>query len=265
MIFVKSSNLASNRLRADQIASQLGAKVLLNDLPDDLLNDTVIFVKDAHPELVKKAKDRGCRIVYDPIDTYAYRDRGKTQPWHSSVDVCIAYSVAQKHFLKLYFKEVVIIPHQWDSVLDGEFCEYDEFRPVYIGHGFNCHPCVQGVPLITNVDEMMPAAKQFNCHVTVRESDSLQALMKPATKVSTAAAVGAVCITTKDSATQWLLPVDYPYWLESPANFHKVLKQVEREFGGDRWNEALKMMEEVRVKTSVREVAKLYQSLSAHP
>lgn len=263
MIFVKSSNLASNRLRADQIAAELGATVLLNDLPKNL-NGTVVFVKDAIPGLVQMAKYSDCTVVYDPIDTFAYPERAQIKPWHSLVDIVIAYNPVQKVFYQRWFKNVVIIPHQWDSVLDGEFCEYDEFRPVYIGHGFNCHPCIQDIPLITNVDEMMPAAKQFNCHVTVRESDSLQALMKPATKVSTAAAVGAVCITTKDSATQWLLPVDYPYWLESPTDFHKVLKQVEREFGGDRWNEALKMMEEVRIKTSVREVAKLYQSLGTH-
>ncbi len=260
MMFVKSSNLASNQLRADQIANQLGAQVLLNDLPENP-QGVVVFVKDANPELVKQAKSAGCRVVYDPIDTFAYAERSKHKPWHDLVDVCIAYNPNQKAMLRLWFKEVVIIPHQWDMALDGEFCDYDEFKPAYIGHGFNCHPSIQGIPMITHTDEMMSVAKDYNCHVTIRDKDSLQALHKPATKVVTAAAVGAVVVTTKDPSATWLLSVDYPYWADSPENFLPVLKQAEREFGGERWNLAQRMMEVVRVITSVKEVAKLYSMI----
>lgn len=259
MIFVKSSNLPSNQLRADQIASHLEASVYLNDLPE--VTDTVVFVKDAKPELVEKAKKQGCKIVFDPIDTFAYPERARILPWHSMVDVAIAYNPAQKNMLLRWFKDVAIIPHQWDISLDGHFCKMDEFCPAYIGHGFNMDSHIRDVAVISDTNEMIEMAPEFNCHVTVREKDSYQAMMKPATKLVTAAAVGAVCLTTKDASAYWLLPDDYPYWIDKPEDFSRVLAQAEREFGGEKWNTAIEMMEKVRDRTGLSEIANLYLKL----
>lgn len=260
MIFVKSSNLASNRLRADQIAAELGATSLLNDLPKNL-NGTVVFVKDAIPGLVQMAKYSDCTVVYDPIDTFAYPERAQIKPWHSLVDIVIAYNPVQKVFYQRWFNNVVIIPHQWDIALDGMFCEYDRFKPAYIGYAFNRHQTIHDVDLITDPKDMLPMAPRYNCHLTIRDTDSYQSVHKPATKLSTAAAVGAVCLTTKDHSAQWLLPEDYPYWVNNPQDVTSVLAQAEKEFCTDKWNEALAILAGVRNKTSLREIAKLYLTL----
>jgi hypothetical protein len=177
------------------------------------------------------------------------------------VDVVIAYNPSQKNIYKRWFKDVAIIPHQWDSFLDGRFCKQDTFRPAYIGHSFNKHEEIKGVPVISNPQEMMEAAPLYNCHVTLRDTDSYQSIMKPATKLVTAAAVGAVCLTTKDPSAYWLLPEDYPYWVESPDKFQSSLEQAGREFGSEKWNEAIEILDGVRNKTSAREIAKLYSMI----
>jgi len=86
VIFVKQNNLASAQLRADQIAQKLNAPVYLNDLPEKIDGETIVFVKGADPDLVIRASTSGCKIIYDPIDTFAYPDRQKGQHCYYFVD-----------------------------------------------------------------------------------------------------------------------------------------------------------------------------------
>lgn len=266
MIFVKNNQFASAYLRADQMAEKLFASVYLNNLPPPirLTGDTVVFVKDANPSLVDRAKFLECTIVYDPIDNFAYSERIKYNSWFKDVDICIAYNEEMARFLKYWFKKVVIIPHQWDARLKtvGHVL-MDNFRPAYIGHSFNCPSIVpeNGVAMITDPAEMLDSVNKYNCHVSVRDTGSLQSKMKPATKVSLASAVGAVIITSPDASVVDLLPADYPYWCSSIDQFPKILDKARDEFGGVVWNRALEMLADVREKTSIEAVAKLYQQL----
>lgn len=259
MIFVKANNLTSGYLRADQIADKLNAKVYLNELPN-VSRETVIFVKDAKPELVYQAKEAYCKIVYDPIDTFAYPDRQKWHDWFGLVDTVIAYNQAQATIYEKWFRSSVIIPHQWDVRLDGLDCSHDVFRPAYIGYSFNCPLLVQnsGIDIVSNPEFMLQAMPDFNCHVSIRES--IHGKMKPATKVSCAAAVGAVIITTPDASVRELLPNDYPYWCNGVSDFSNMLYKAKEEFNTSTWDKARSMMAEVKKKTSLDTIAGLYLS-----
>lgn len=264
MIFVKNNQFASAYLRADQIAEKLHASAYLNALPDDVSRETIVFVKSADPDLVIKASTSDCKIIYDPIDTFAYADRHGWKHWYYFVDTCIAYNEEMALFLKAWFKHVVIIPHQWDARLKtASPVPMDKFRPAYIGHSFNCPSIVpaHGVAMIIDPAEMLASTNKYNCHVSVRDKGSLESKMKPATKVSLAAAVGAVIITSPDASVVELLPADYPYWCSSIAQFPKVLDKARDEFGGEVWNRALEMLADVRNKTSIEAIAERYKLL----
>lgn len=264
MIFIRHNNFASGYLRASQVAETLGVPALVNDLPDDVSRETIVFVKDANPYYVKKAKEQGCKIVYDPIDQFAYSDRLRWKDWYGTVDTAIAYNEEMAGFLKMWFKDIVIIPHQWDNRLSMyPQAEHDSFKPAYIGYQFNCPPIVakHGVTMVHDLDQMIPRAHEFNCHVSIREPDSLESKMKPATKVVTAAAVGAVIITTPDASARELLPRDYPYWCMTVDSFPKILEKAKKEFGTEVWDKALKIMDEVKDKTSIYAIAEKYKNL----
>lgn len=262
MIFVKANNQASATLRADQIADKLGARVFLNDLPENVSGETVVFVKEADPDLVIKASTDGARIIYDPIDQFAYKERLGWKHWYYFVDTVICYSEEMEKLALGWFKKTVIIPHQWDARLT-DTAPVDRFRPGYIGRTFNCQHAIlgSGIGVISEPSDMLQWASSFNCHVSIREPDSLEAKCKPATKVATAAAVGAVIITSKDSATRALLPDSYPYWCESVSAFPDVLDKAKAEFNGPEWNKALEMMDDVKDKTSLETVARKYNDL----
>lgn len=262
MIFVKTNNLASAQLRADQIANKLGAQCFLNDLPENLEDETVIFVKDANSDLVFEAARQGARIVYDPIDTFAYPDRVRYKTWYGCVDTVICFNRKMADSLNRWFSEAAIIPHQWDARIEGT-ANMDMFRPVYIGYKFNWPSMVQthGIQMICEPEVMLQAAPEFNCHVSIREPGSSQAMMKPATKVSIAAAVGAVCITTPDESMVELLPKEYPYWCMTVDSFPKILEKAKDEFNGPVWNRALEIMAEVKEKTSLNTISEKYKHL----
>jgi len=141
--------------------------------------------------------------------------------------------------------------------------KHDEFRPAYIGYWFNCQSGVPhcGVTCVNDPKDMLRALPEFNCHVSLRDTDSLQSKMKPATKVANAAAVGAVCITSPDASVIELLPKEYPYWCGTLSSFPKVLEKAKDDFNGPIWEKALEMMDDVKDKTSLERVAKLYDYL----
>lgn len=264
MIFVKPNNRASSILRADQIAEKLNAKVYLNELPDDVSRETVVFVKEVDPDLVIKASTQGAKIIYDPIDKFAYKERHGWQHWYYFVDEVICFNEKMAEVLKQWFKSTVIIPHQWDARLNAQ-AQMHTFLPAYIGHGFNCPPIVPwcDVSMICAPELMLDVAPTFNCHVSIRDPSTLQSMMKPATKVSLAAAIGAVCITTRDESVIELLPDDYPYWCESTKEFEGILRKAASEFKGPEWNRALEMMRAVKDTTSIDAIAKRYCRFSS--
>jgi hypothetical protein len=259
MIFVVNNDLTSSFLRGHHIAKAMGAKLLFADI-ECARNQSVVFVKDADRGLVLDAKDRGNRVIYDVIDYYCYR--GKRCLFGDLVDVLIVPNKACIEFYKPDFPVATfaVIPHQWDYRIKGQ-APQDTFRPAYIGNNFN-KPQFWTGPEITNPAEFLQAAPLFNLHLALQKRDEKAGLLKPSTKISTAAAVGANVVTYDDPGAVELLGADYPYIVrDDPA---ETIAYAQQTFGGPIWKRALDRMKEAKERTSMSAVVGLYRKLDVN-
>lgn len=249
MRFVICDTLAGE-LRGKHIAEHLGVPYGTDYQP----SEWVVFVKTF--DGIKKAKADGCKIALDPVDFYCYPFRD-TSP-HPEVDLVIIPSKrAMKEYVSLFPRaDFLVAPHQWDHRISGE-CTHDEFRPGYIGMAFNLSEELH-IPMVTEMDEMLTGLPRFNCHITQRKREAAK-LLKPATKVAAAAAVGAVVLTQKDPAAEHLLGDDYPFYAE--GTLFDALYRAKKVFGGEQWQQARKKMAEVKEKTSLKAVSDIYRVL----
>lgn len=263
---VNAKSFASSDLRGRQIAEQIGGRIYTSPLTEPFPSDAVaIFVKNAIADEVQFAHSTGCKIVYDPVDTFAYPERHIRHDWHTLVDTVIAYNETQTHwFRENFFPQAasIIIPHQWDSRMDKMICPQDRFRAAYIGQDFNAPLPVDGVARITDSNCMLAWAGHFNCHVdSLRDPGSLEAMHKPATKIATAAAVGAVIITTPTGNAMALLGHDYPFYVSNATELPEMIAHIRTTFGNKEWIDARKIMHSVRDALAPEIIAKIYHQI----
>lgn len=256
MIFVVNNGFTSAILRGDHIATTLGVPCKFSELGNER-NGVVVFVKEADRGLALDAKDRGNRIVYDPIDLHCYKER--VCPFADIVDVLIVPNSACREFYRpLYPKaSFAVIPHQWDYRISG-MAPRTELRTGYIGKGFNCPQEWTGAK-VTNSPDMLAAASRFNLHIALNQRIEKHILLKPATKVSTAAAVGANAVTYADPSAVELLGSDYPYLVQDDPR--ETILEAQRSFGSVTWKRALDRMRQVKQWTSLEAVAALFARL----
>lgn len=260
MIFVVSNHAISSVLRGEHVASATGAKLLFADI-GGARNADVVFVKEADRGLVLDAKDRGNRIVYDVIDFYCYKNRSVS--FSDLVDVLIVPNRACIGWYAERFPNArfCVIPHQWDHRIKG-LAQHERYAPGYIGKGFNFTvPDWDGAKVFRS-EEQLEAVPQFNLHLALQRRDEKIALLKPATKVSTAAAVLANVLTYRDPSAVELLGDDYPFYVDGePMAAIRIARDA---FGGKEWRRGREMMQVVKEKTSLAAVAKLYLRLRNH-
>jgi len=258
VIFVVSNDFTSSILRGNHIAQALGARLFFADL-GGVRNDTVVFVKEADRGLVEDAKERDNRVALDIIDFYCYPGRGCT--FADLVDVLIVPNRQCIEWYRPRFpnSEFAVIPHQWDYRIKGT-APQDYCRTAYIGKDFNQPECWGG-PAITKSEDFLQAAPMFNLHLALQSRDDMAWLLKPSTKISTASAVGACVVTYKDAGALELLGWDYPFYVHEGMDVNEAIVYAQKTFGGPTWKRARERMEEVKEKTSLEAVAKLYREL----
>jgi len=100
----------------------------------------------------------------------------------------------------------------------------------------------------------------FQCHINIRKAGTFVYKQKPATKLSTAAALGCNMITTRDSAIATLLPKDYPYFCSSHdlKSVLSVMALVRKTYNTELWSKGLQMMKKVKEETSLPTVGEKY-------
>lgn len=257
MIFVVNNDHTSSVLRGNHIAEAIGAKLCFADL-GSARNQDVVFVKEADRGLVEDAADRGNRVILDIIDYYCYKNR--TCPFADLVDVlivpnraCIAW-YAERFPVARY----AVIPHQWDYRIKG-MAQQAGYAPGYIGKGFNFTvPGWDGATVFQS-SQHLEAAPHFNLHLALQRRDERAVLLKPATKVSTAAAVGANVLTYRDPSVVELLGPDYPFYVDGEPM--PAIRMARESFGGQAWKKGRDMMKAVKERTSRAAVAALYRRL----
>lgn len=250
MRFVRAKTLAGE-LRGQMIAEALG--VPCDD--DYQTPDTVVvFVKKQ--DGIQQAAADGCIVAYDPVDYFCYADQRPYEPLPEVSVLIVPNKRCCANYRKFFpSADFLVVPHQWDPRITGE-CEHDEFRPGYVGRSFNIGEDI-GIPMVTDAAEQLSALPRFNCHLSNNGRTSLHAERKPATKVASAAAVGAVVLCQRDASSERLLGDDYPFY--SDGTLFDGLWQARKRFGTAAWDEAREIMRGVKEKTSLPNVAALYE------
>ena len=250
MRFIAAGSMAG-QMRGAAIAEALGVPCS-SAFRDCGRDEWVVVVKYiAHCEQAKKA---GARVIFDPVDVYAYEERGLVgSPY---VDVVIAYSQPAASIYASMFPHarVKLIPHNWDHRIGGE-CRHTAFRPAYIGLAKNLHERLN-VPSVGELQNMIGALTSYNCHVA-EHHDYRSMTFKPATKVASAAAVGANIVTHRAAAAVELLGDDYPFYADGGLAYG--IEKARAAFGGPEWERGLEIMRRVKERTSLAAVAALYR------
>lgn len=256
MIFVTDWNAASSELRGNHIADFLGVPCLKNDIGDER-NGVVVFVKVVDFDIMKKAKSLGNTIVYDPIDRFCSGFRAAI--FSDLVDIVIVPNkICIRYYSSIFTNaEFVVIPHQWDQRLTSESSQ-DSLRTGYIGEELNLVDRRYKGEKVTKADEMIPAASRFNLHLSLNLRDARYINLKPATKIATAAAVGANVVAFPDPSALEILPAEYPYYVNGRDDPMRVLADAEQSFGSATWQRGREMMAAVKERTSMPAIAALY-------
>ena len=257
MLLVVNSSFFSAELRGEHIAKALGVKCLFDDFGGQR-NGLVIFVKEAFRGLVLDAKERGNRIALDPLDFHCYKDREST--WGDLVDVLIVPNrgCAAWYAPRYPNARYAVIPHQWDSRIAGTAQQY-RYAPGYIGKGFNLSVPDWDGATVSDSSQHLAAAPLFNLHLSLNRRDERVRLLKPATKVATAAAVLANVLTYRDPSAVELLGPEYPFYVDSDQM--SAIRMAREAFGGSKWKRGREKMKEVRERTSLQAIAGLYRRL----
>ena len=257
MIFVLNNSFTSSILRGEHIAAALKTRCYFGDLCGTR-NDKVVIVKEADRGLVEDAKEHSNQIIYDVIDFYA---KDRVCPFADLVDVLIVPNKACIAFYRQHFPKaaMAVIPHQWDYRITGS-APQDYCRVGYIGKGFN-KPAFWNGLAATNSAQFLQAAPMLNLHIALQKRDGRAGPLKPSTKISTAAAVGANVVTWDDPGAVELLGSDYPYMVRDGEDAPEAIHNAQKSFGSSVWKRARERMRDVKEKTSLDAVVKLYRRL----
>jgi hypothetical protein len=156
----------------------------------------------------------------------------------------------------------VVIHHQWDPRYERHRVGESELKPAYLGLERSLPELWQRIPGMAFVDrDYFARATEFNCHLSIRTSRR-DLLYKPGTKVSTAAACGAVLVTTADESAVEMLGADYPFYTAPDrSSVEASIERARRELGGPLWQAALGRLEAVRERTAIGAIAEQYLEL----
>ena len=215
----------------------------------------IVFVKTL--DGIEEAKAAGAMIAVDPVDLWCYPGRNNNDTWPEVDLVIVPNSMCRKFYNRIFTNaDYLLVPHQWDKRITGT-AKQDVFRPGYIGRTFNLNEQLN-IDMVTEPDEQLDAMSRFNCHVAEHASIEQQRL-KPATKVASAAAVGANIVTHKGSSAVELLGNDYPFY--ATGTLFDALFKAKKAFGSAAWNYGLEIMADVKEKTSLKSIAERYKVL----
>jgi len=248
---------------ADQIAAGLAARgwdarsLHVQEI-GAIRQGILVFIKTSRLDHLLLARRRGNRLVLDVQDTVVFKRRIKNR-W--LFDALIFKSRRQLADFGRPDRPDRVIYHQWDPRYEHHRAPQDRLALGYLGlaRSFDLWGRFPEVECVE--DGFFTAAARFNCHLSVRQPGR-EFLYKPNCKVSTAAACGAVLITTRDLTTVELLGEDYPFYCEpDPDSIHAAIARARTAVGSPEWQRALDRLREVRELTSMNRVLDQYEDL----
>jgi hypothetical protein len=216
----------------------------------------LVFIKRADLRDLVVGKLRGNRLVVDVHDTIVFK-RGVR--WSRLYDGMIFRN--RRGCEDFGRRNAVNIPHHWDERYRLHEAPLDRLRTAYIGEPRSLPFEVPGVELVFT--DWFRQALAFNCHLSLRRPGR-EWLYKPNMKSVTAAACGAVLVTTRDESAREHLGDDYPFYTEPDReSVIAALAHAERSMGGPEWQRALATLAAVRERLTLDRVTDLYLDLFA--
>lgn len=270
--FVRYWDKSSVAVGAEQMAPALrrlgleARSIHARELPG-VRDSILVFIKRANILHLAAAWPRGNRCVLDVQDQVVFRYWISHWPFYHAF---IFRNRRQERDAGLQVRlmgnlwaRFTTIYQQWDPRHRPNRVPEGELRVGYVGTPRSI-PFWGDLPGVEFVgpERWLERAPWLNAHLSVRATGR-EWRYKPGAKVATAAACGAVLLTTRDCSSVELLGEDYPFFTRGPGR-DDVLEAVARareELGGPAWREALERLREVRVRTSLERVAERYVEL----
>lgn len=103
---------------------------------------------------------------------------------------------------------------------------------------------------------------KFNVHVSLRDPNSVEVYFKTNAKISTAACLDQIIITTKEPSNIELLNDEYPFYLNdiTVEEFDRVYNLMINDFNGNKilWKKGLDMLRNIKYKTDIKILKNTY-------
>lgn len=292
VIYGRRGDNNSEGLRVGQVSEKLGRFFDVEFFSRPCKDSIVVVVKKQGQRIpvLEQFKAGNNRIVLDVVDwidveKYDLSDQTFAPNFFPKIftQYFDAYIVNNTRMREWWLenidtnKPVFVIPHHWDERFESfPSVEYEQ-KPYfyYLGQANrktqNClyvddlmrDGCIYDHRTGERYFESRPVA---GCQINLRKYGSWEYCFKPSTKVSTAAAMGSVIITTNDWSVQDVLSQDYPYLLKSTdyEEVKSMIQFVKDTYEKAEWFEAKKMLEETKKKTDLNETIKLYLEIENH-
>lgn len=219
-------------------------------------NSILVFIKKAELRHLLAAKLHGNLCVVDLHDTLVFKRGIKFGFLYDGV--IFRNDRSRRDFLRRSALCRTIY-EQWDRRYSEHRLNDGEIRVGYLGEARSFPlwgelPEVECVPM----EQVWERFRDFNVHLSIRRSGP-EALYKANCKISTAAACGAVLVTSRDDSSVELLGEDYPFYTgRDPDSVRATLAELPARLGSADWREALRRLREVKERTSLDRIGEEY-------
>lgn len=247
----------AHNLKALEFLKRNGNKILLDVI--DWLD-----VDKYHPNLNINEPNFFPHLYKEYFDGYIVNNSRMKNWWQRNMDNDIN-------------KPIFIIPHHWDERFSKLPEHKYEHVPYFYYLGYRGHEnqnCLYVEKLLNDglLYDDRQGSRYFadkpvdGCQISIRKEGSWEYCFKPCTKLSIAASMESVMITTYDWSVMDILPSNYPYLLLSTEyeDVVNMFKKVKETYNTSEWFLAKNMMEHVKNHSSIDYIASLYTQIEKH-
>jgi hypothetical protein len=230
----------------------------------------IVFIKHVNFNIIERLKENNNILIHDVLDQGSisnayYYGKPYKKYGNSLLDMLI---VNNNEYENTKIKDLpkTIIHHHWDSRI-AENINRDFLSLCYLGDPKNIrnnldYSKIEKLKCIFSFRFDRIRYREHNCHLSIWKENTQRYNYGPCTKVSTASATMSNIILTRNPSHLEILDSSYPYYTDS--NIDSVLKTIEKaklDYGTKRWKEGINMIREVKERTALENISKVYIKL----
>lgn len=250
----------------------------------------IAFKKRINKISLQKLKNGNNKIILDVLDWLDYDkysiEENKNEPnFFPEFDKTMLDGyIVNSHKMRLWWqknidstKPIFVMPRHWDTRFSSvRFVKYPQEPHFYFSgqKSWKNWNCLYVDRLIEDglLHDKRSSERYFKdlplegCQINIRRPSSWEFCFKPASKLFTAAAIASPIITTLDWSVEEILPSHYPYALRDAeySTVEEAFRFVKETYLAAPWSLAKEILKEVKYKTTVQAISRLYLDLEAH-